>query len=67
MKTYNSFNEIEVELKQLDLKRKITFEEIKLLKNDVKENLQPNSWIQTSLKYAGKYGLIYLFNKLLKR
>ena len=67
MKTYQSFDEIELELKQLELQRKITFEELKLLKNDLKDDLQPYQWLQTGFKYAGKFGMIYFIKKIFKR
>jgi len=67
MKTYQSFEEIELELKQLDLQRKITYEEIKLLKEDFKQDLQPLQWMQTGAKYAGKFGMMYFIKKLFRK
>jgi len=67
MKTYQSFEQIELELKQLDLQRKITFEELKLIKSDLKEDLQPYSWLQTAFKYGGKFGMIYLIKKIFRK
>lgn len=66
MKPYQSFTEIEADLKRLDLERKIAFEEMKLLKTEFKEDLKPANWINTLLNVAGKYGLFILMKKFLK-
>jgi hypothetical protein len=65
--TYRNFEEIEADLKRLNLERKIAWEELKLVKNDLKEDLQPYNWIQSVIKTAGKYGAFILVKKLFKR
>lgn len=66
MKTYTSFNDIEKDLKRLRLERDIAWEELKLLKGEYKQDLQPYNWMQTVLKYASKYGVLMLFKKIIK-
>ncbi len=66
MKNYQSFTEIETDLKRLNLERKIAFEEMKLLKTEFKEDLKPSNWINTILQVVGKYGLYVLMKKFLK-
>lgn len=65
--TYRNFQEIEADLKRLNLERKIAWEELKLVKNDFKQDLQPYNWIQSAIKMAGKYGAFMLVKKLFKR
>ena len=66
MKQYQSFEDIETELRHLDLERKIAWEEMKLLKNEFQEDLRPTNWIQFALKTAGKYGLFLITKRLLR-
>lgn len=67
MKTFKSFDEIDYELTKLKLERQIAWEEIKGLKNDFKEDMKPLNWVGTGLKYAGKYGVLVLLRKLIRR
>ncbi|MCL8006611.1 hypothetical protein [Gelidibacter japonicus] len=67
MKTFKSFDEIDYELTKLNLERQIAWEEIKGLKNDFKEDMKPLNWVGTGLKYAGKYGVLVLLRKLIRR
>lgn len=66
-KVYHNFNEINIDLKRLDLERKIAKEEVKSVKGDLKESLQPAEWMQTGLQFAGKIGSMVLLKKLFKR
>lgn len=66
MKTYNSFEDIEFELKRLKLERQIGLEELKGLKGDLADNLKPAQWIGTATKFAWKYGLFLLVKKIFK-
>ena len=50
MKVYQSFEEIDQELKRLNLERKITLEELKLTHNQIKEDLTPLNWVETIFK-----------------
>lgn len=63
---YNSFEEIEHDLKRFNLERQIALEELKLTKHKVKEDLKPLNWVQTAIDYAGKYGLFLIIKRLLK-
>ena len=66
MKIYNTFEEIEYDLKRLNLERKIAYEELKGIKSDFKEDLQPLNWVQTVFKFAAKYGFFMLLKKIVK-
>lgn len=63
---YRNFDEIEFDLKRLKLERAIALEEIKGLKQDVKEDLSPYSWLSTILSAVKKYGMLYLIRKIVK-
>lgn len=65
MKTYSTFEEIENDLKRLRLERDIAWEELKLVKNEYKEDLKPMNWVSSALKLTGKYGFIALIRKWL--
>ncbi|PKV50223.1 hypothetical protein ATE84_2275 [Aquimarina sp. MAR_2010_214] len=65
-KTYTSFKEIEQDLRKLNLQRQINLEEIKLLKSEFKEDLQPYQWVSTLLSAVKKYGIFYLIKRLFK-
>ncbi|MBQ4820541.1 DUF6327 family protein [Aquimarina sp. MMG016] len=65
-KTYTTFKEIEQDLRKLNLQRKISMEEIKLLKYELKEDLQPYQWVSTALSAIKKYGIFYLIRRLFK-
>ncbi|WP_299334147.1 hypothetical protein [uncultured Psychroserpens sp.] len=66
MKDYTTFEEIEYDLKRLKLERQIAYEELKGIKGDIKEDLKPIHWMQTALKYVGKYGSYVLIKKIVK-
>ncbi|MUU77596.1 DUF6327 family protein [Winogradskyella endarachnes] len=65
MKTYTSFNDINNDLKRYKLERDIAWEELKLIKNEYKEDLQPLNWVSTALKLTGKYSVVALIRKWL--
>jgi len=64
---YNNYKDIEAELRRLSLERQIAKEEIKSVKGDIKDSLQPAEWLQTGLKIAGKIGSVVLLKKIFKR
>ncbi len=66
MKTYNSFEDIELDLKRLSLERQIGIEQMKAVKNEFAEDLKPLNWVSTAVKVAGKYGLFVLLKKMFK-
>ncbi|TYA53803.1 DUF6327 family protein [Formosa maritima] len=66
MKQYQSFEDIETDLKRLSLERKIALEEMKLLKSEFQDNLKPSNWFSSVLSIAGKYGLYALLKKFLR-
>lgn len=63
---YKNFDEIEYDLQRLDLERQIALEELKGLKQEVKEDLSPYNWVSTSISLIKKYGILYLIKKILK-
>ena len=66
VKTYKNSASVERDLKILDLERKIAFEEIKLLKEDYKEDLKPINWLYSGLKFASKFAGALIIKKILK-
>lgn len=66
MRTYNSFEEIDQDLKRLNLERRIAIEEIKLTHNQIREDLSPLNWINTLVRLFSKYGLYYLIRRLFR-
>ncbi|WP_299101391.1 DUF6327 family protein [uncultured Winogradskyella sp.] len=65
MKTYTNFDDIDNDLKRFKLERDIAWEELKLVKADFKEDLQPLNWLSTALKLTGKYSFIAIIRKWL--
>ncbi|MFT4849671.1 MAG: hypothetical protein ACJA2M_001847 [Polaribacter sp.] len=66
IKTYKNAANVERDLKILDLERKIALEEIKLLKEDYKEDLKPINWLHSGLKYAGNFLGMIVLKKIFK-
>lgn len=66
MKTYKSFEEIDLNLKRLRLERQIGLEEMKGIKGEFSNNLQPMNWVSTAASFAGKYGMFILLKKLFR-
>jgi hypothetical protein len=66
MKSYESFAEIERDLKQLSLEREIAFEELKMVKNDFEESIKPISILSSAVKFFSKYGVLMLVKKIFK-
>lgn len=65
--SYNNFDEIDTDLKRLDLQRKIAWEELKLVKHDFKDQFKPLSWVQSTLKFAGKYGIFMILKRFITK
>ena len=63
---YKNFDEIEFDLKRLQLEREIALEEFKGIKHDVKEDLSPYSWVSTIISAIKKYGILYLIRRMVK-
>lgn len=66
MKQYESFDDIEKDLKRLSLERNIALEEMKLLKSEFKDDLKPINWVSTIFSAFGKYGLYAIIKRILK-
>jgi hypothetical protein len=58
MKTYQSFEQIDSDLKQLSLQRQIALEELKIMKNDFEESIRPISILRDAFKFLSKYGTL---------
>lgn len=65
-KSYKNSEEITTELKKLKLKREISIEEIKLIKQQFKEDISINNWIQTAVKSLGRLAAYSLAKKIIK-
>lgn len=63
---YKNFEQIDYDLTRLNLERQIALEEIKGLKQEVKEDLSPYSWMTTILSAVKKYGILYLIRKVVR-
>lgn len=66
MKSYNNFDEIEHDLKRLNLERQIALEKLKGIQYTIKEDLQPPNWLNLLFSIAKKYGAYYFIRKVLK-
>lgn len=66
MSRYNSFEEINRALKQLKLQQAIATEEMKGIKYQLQNDLQPLNLIGTALNVIKKYGIIYFVKKWLR-
>lgn len=64
-KVYNNQEEISQELRKLRLKRDISIEELKLVKEQVKDDLSVGEWAQSALITIGKLGLYNFVKRLL--
>ncbi len=65
-KHYKNSQEINTELKKLRLKRDISVEEIKLIKEQLKEDLSIANWIKTLATNLGKLGVYNFAKKMMK-
>lgn len=65
-KKYQSFNEIQADLKKLYLEKEIAYEELKIVKRDFEDYLKPINWLHSTLKTISKYGVIFMIKKMFK-
>lgn len=66
-KNISSFEDIQDNLKILNLRREIAIEEMKIAKNAIAHGLNPLEWVNPDLvKSTSKIGLLYLLKKFLK-
>lgn len=66
MKTYETFEEIDNDLKKLKLERDIAIEELKIVKYNFEEFLKPINWLTTVFRMASKYGFLLVIKKIFK-
>jgi hypothetical protein len=67
MRIYNSFEEIDFEVKKLNLERKIAWEEIKQSGNEMQESLSPYNWITPIISSIKKFGILFLLKKIFRK
>ena len=60
MKQYRTQEDIKRDLRRLQLEKQIAWEELKVVKSDFKETLQPYTWLQTGFKMASKVGVMMI-------
>jgi hypothetical protein len=63
---YTSFDDINRDLKRLNLERKIALEELKAQRNYISEEIGHYSWVNWILKIGKKYGVMLLLRKVFK-
>ena len=66
MRAYESFEQIETDLKRLSLEKQIGLEELKLVKSDFQDSLKPLSILASVAKVASKYGVLVLLKKMFR-
>ena len=66
MRVYESFEQIEADLKLLSLEKQIGLEELKLVKSDFQDSLKPLSILASIGKFASKYGALILLKKIFR-
>ena len=66
MKIYQSFDEIDRDLKQLSLEKEIALEELKIVKGDFEESLKPLTIVSSTAKFLSKYGALMFIKKIFK-
>lgn len=64
---YRSFEEISLELKKLNLQRKIALEELKNAGYTAQHSVQPNFWMGTVFNAVKKFGILYLIKRIFRR
>jgi hypothetical protein len=67
MKEYKNKDEINYDLKRLSLERQIAWEEMKGLKEDFKESIQPYNWFGPILSSVKQYGILYFIRLLFSK
>ncbi|WP_035483127.1 hypothetical protein [Gaetbulibacter saemankumensis] len=66
MKEYNTFEDIDTDLKRLNLERQIAIEELKLVQIKIEEEFKPYNLILTAFKVVSKIGLFKILKKIMK-
>lgn len=63
---YSTFEEIQFDLKKLELERKIVAEELRGLGLEVKESIKPPHLLSAAINAFKDFGVYYLIRKFLK-
>ena len=66
MGSYENIEQIDQDLRRLDLERQIAFEELKVVKYEYEEKLKPLNILGGALKLVGKYGFIMALKKMFR-
>ena len=64
MRIYNNAEEISHDLEILKLRRDISIEELKLVKQDFKDEFSVSNWVQVTLKALAKLGVYKMVKKV---
>ncbi|MBE7629080.1 hypothetical protein [Tenacibaculum piscium] len=65
-KVYNNNREVARDLKKLKLKRDISFEEIKLVKKQFKDDVSLSKWVQSFVQILSKLSAYNIAKKIIK-
>lgn len=66
MNQFNSFKELEMELRRISLKREIAKEKLKGSKLEIQSELDSINWLKGTVNVLKKYGTLVLLRRLLK-
>ena len=66
MNKFNSFDDIDYELKRLSLERQIAIEEMRAKGYEIKDELKPVNWLLSIFKTTKKYGFLMLLKKIFR-
>jgi len=66
MDRFNSFKELEMELKRLSLEREIAKEKLKGSKLEIQSEIDSINWLKSAVNVFKKYGALVLLRRLLK-
>ncbi|MFD1062178.1 hypothetical protein ACFQ1Q_02885 [Winogradskyella litorisediminis] len=64
MRVYNNIEDINKDLQILKLQRDISIEELKMVKQEFKEDFSVANWVPMVLKTLGKLGLYRMAKKI---
>lgn len=66
MRNYESFKQIEEDLRKLSLHRQIALEELKYEKQEFQNSIKPLNLLTGFFKFISKYGVLVLLKKMFR-
>ena len=66
MNPFNSFKELEMELRRLSLEREIAKERLKGSKLEIQSEIDSINWLKSAVNILKKYGALVFLRKILK-